>query len=94
MKKQLSILLMAAFGAISLAAAPVAQNDQNNDSAKQDMKEAGHATKKAAKKTGKGVKDGTKKAAKKTKHGVKKGTNKAANEVEKGADKVERKTDH
>ena len=94
MKKQLSIFLLAAFGAISLAAAPLAQSDQNNDSAKQDMKDAGHATKKAAKKTGKGIKDGTKKAAKKTKHGVKKGTNKAASATEKGADKVEQKTDH
>jgi hypothetical protein len=44
------------------------------DSAKQDMKDAGQETKEAAKDTGKA----TKKVAKKTGHAVKKGTHKAA----------------
>src|SRR5689334_819027 len=85
MKKNLSVALLSAFGAVSmLTAYPLAQ-----DSAKDDMKDAGHATKKAAKKTGENVKegtekgakataDGTKKAAKATAHGTKKGVHKAA----------------
>ena len=48
------------------------------DSAKQDMKDAGHETKQAAKDTG----HATKKAAKKAGHKVKKGTHKAAKKVE------------
>ena len=91
MKKQFSIFLLALFGALSLAAAPAGQSDQSNDSAKQDMKDAGHATKEAAKKTGKGIKDGTKKVAKKTTHVAKKGVNKTASVTEKGAGKVEPK---
>lgn len=58
------------------------------DSAKQDMKDAGHETKEAAKDTGHAVK----KTAKKTKKAVKKGTNKAAEKTEHGAEKVEEKT--
>jgi hypothetical protein len=50
-------------------------------SAGQDMKDAGHSTKKAAKKTGHDVKKGTKKA-----------THKAAKKTKQGADKVEDKT--
>jgi hypothetical protein len=93
MQKRLSIFLLAAFGAVSLFAAPAAQNDQSGSSAAQDMKDAGHATENAAKKTGKSIKNGTKKAAKKTKHGVKKGVNKTAGATESGANKVEQKTD-
>ncbi len=48
------------------------------DSAKQDMKDAGHETKQAAKDTG----HATKKTAKKAGHKVKKGTHKAAKKVE------------
>ena len=48
------------------------------DSAKQDIKDAGHETKQAAKDTG----HATKKTAKKTGHTVKKGTHKAAKKVE------------
>ena len=47
------------------------------DSAKQDMKDAGHATKKTAKKAG---------------HKVKKGTHQASQETKEGAQKVENKT--
>jgi hypothetical protein len=48
------------------------------DSAKLDMKDAGHETKQAAKDTG----HATKKTAKKAGHKVKKGTHKAAKKVE------------
>ena len=53
------------------------------DSAKQDMKDAGHDTKDAAKDTGHAVK----KTAKKTKRAVKKGTHKAAEKTAHGAEK-------
>lgn len=59
------------------------------ETAGQDLKDAGHDTKQAAKKTGKA----TKKAAKNTGHAVKKGTNKAADKTEDGARKVKDKTD-
>jgi hypothetical protein len=58
------------------------------DSAKQDMKDAGHETKDAAKDVG----HATKKTAKKAGHKVKKGTHKAARKTEEGAQKVEDKT--
>jgi hypothetical protein len=58
------------------------------DSAKQDMKNAGHETKQAAKDTG----HATKKTAKKAGHKVKKGTHKAAQKTDEGAKKVEDKT--
>lgn len=58
------------------------------DSAKQDMKDAGHETKQAAKDTG----HATKKTAKKAGHNVKKGAHKAAHKTEEGAQKVEDKT--
>jgi len=58
------------------------------DSAKQDVKDAGHETKQAAQDVGRA----TKKTAKKTGHTVKKGTNKAAQKTEQGAKKVEDKT--
>jgi ABC-type nickel/cobalt efflux system permease component RcnA len=58
------------------------------DSAKQDMKDAGHETKQAAKDAG----HATKKTAQKAGHKVKKGTHKAAQKTEEGARKVEDKT--
>ena len=61
------------------------------DSAKQDMKDAGHETKQAAKDAG----HATKKTAKKTGHtikrGTKKATHKAAHKSEEGAQNVEDK---
>ncbi len=60
--------------------------------AKQDMKDAGHDTKNAAKKTGHGIAKGTKTAARKTKNGTKKVVHGAAHGTAKGADKVEDKT--
>jgi hypothetical protein len=83
----LSTILFVALAATSFAAAP-----QSDQSAKQDMKDAGHDTKAAAKATGRA----TKTAAKKTGHAVKKTTKKAAHktaaETKKGAQKVEDKT--
>ena len=58
------------------------------NTAKQDMKDAGHETKQAAKDTG----HATKKTAHKAGHKVKKGTNKAAHKTEHGAQRVEDKT--
>jgi hypothetical protein len=71
------VLLVAMVGATGMARATTTQ-DQG---AGQDMKDAGHSTKKAAKKT-----------AHKTKKGAKKGTNKAAQKTSEGADKVQDKT--
>jgi hypothetical protein len=85
MKKKLSIFLVTVFGAASLALASPFPQDQ---SIKDDVKDAGRSTGHAAKKTGKDVKKGTKKAA----HGTKKGVNKAADATKKGADKVKDKT--
>jgi hypothetical protein len=90
-------LLLAGFCALALIPVMSAQD------AKDDVKEAGKATKRAAKKTGAAVKDGTEDAAeatghaaKKTGHKIKKGTKKvvhgAASETEEGAAKVKEKT--
>ncbi len=69
------------------------------DSAKQDMKDAGHATKTAAKDTGHatatGAKDvghATATGAKDVGHGTKKVVNKGASKTEEGAGKVKDKT--
>jgi hypothetical protein len=75
-----SVLLLALMGPSFLGA---------QDSAKQDMKDAGHETKEAAKDTG----QATKKVAKKTGRDVKKGTNKAAEKTQQGTQKVKDKTD-
>mgnify|MGYP001544197755 CR=1 FL=1 len=90
MKKQLSVLLLTAFGAIGVLSAAPAFDDQ---SVKQDVKDAGSATKRAATKTGHNIKDGTetatdktvdatKKAGRKVKKGTKKGLHKAASATE------------
>jgi predicted small secreted protein len=71
---------------IVLAAATPAQT------AGQDIKNAGHETKEAAKDAGKGTAKAAKTGARKTKNGVKKGAHATASGVEKGADKVEDKT--
>jgi hypothetical protein len=82
-KKTLGFLLVG--GLVALGPATL----RAQDSAKQDIKDAGHETKEAAKDTGRA----TKKTAKKAGHEVKKGTNKAATKTEEGADKVREKTD-
>ena len=83
-----SIATRLGLGAILLALSTfgIAQNTDTvtpsqDTSAKQDMKDAGHDTKMAAKKTGHSVKKGTKKAVHKT-----------AKKTKQGAQKVEDKT--
>ena len=73
-----AFVLVAFVNASPLTAAAPRQDDT---SAKQDMKDAGHDTKKAAKKTGSATKKTTKKAA-----------NKTAQKTDQGAKKVEDKT--
>jgi len=87
LKKILNLWVLALF----LFSTPVflAAQDSGQDSAKQDIKTAGHDTKDAAKKTG----SATKQTAKKAGSAVKKGTNKAADKTEDGAQKVKDKTD-
>jgi hypothetical protein len=77
----LAVAVILAVGAITSLKA--------QETAGQDLKDAGHDTKQAAKKTGRA----TKKTAKKTGHAIKKGTNKAADKTEDGARKVKDKTD-
>lgn len=77
-----------AFLSIALLIAGSSAIPAYQESAGQDMKQAGTDTKNAAKDFG----HGTKKAAKKSGHAVKKGTHKAASETAKGANKVEDKT--
>jgi Ni/Co efflux regulator RcnB len=78
--------------AVALAGSALGTAAQDNQSPKQDMKDAGHATKDAAKDTGRA----TKKTAKRTGHAVKRTSKKAANKTaektRRGAEKVEDKT--
>ena len=71
----LTLALFGTVGAFTAAASP------QDTGAKQDIKDAGHDTKKAAKKTGSATKKTTKKAA-----------NKTAQKTDEGAQKVEDKT--
>jgi uncharacterized protein (UPF0333 family) len=84
--KMVCVFVVTMAMAVSLFAMP------RQESAKQDMKDAGHSTKQAAKDTGKA----TKKTAKDTGHEVKKDTkkttHKAAKKTDEGAKKVEDKT--
>jgi hypothetical protein len=66
---------------------------QEEQSPKQDMKDAGHATKNAAKDTGRATKKTAKKTGHAVKHGTKKAVNKTAEKTQEGADKVRDKTD-
>jgi hypothetical protein len=75
-----AVLFVALCGTISIAQV-TDTGTQVNQGAGQDMKDAGHSTKKAAKKTGH-----------KAKHGAKKGTHKAAQKTSEGANKVQDKT--
>jgi hypothetical protein len=84
----LAIFLFAAMVGSSLAL-PQSQEDQ---SAKQDMKDAGHATKDAAKDTGRATKKTAKKTGHAVKHTTKKATHKTAQKTREGAQKVEDKT--
>lgn len=67
--------------ACGLVNVPVRAQSAKDQSIKEDVKDAGKATGRAAKKTGK-----------KIKHGTKKAINKGASETEKGANKVKRET--
>jgi len=95
--KPIHDLLLTGFCALALTRVIPAQD------AKDDLKEAGRATKRAAAKTGHAVKEGTEDAAEATGHAakkagrkVKKGTKKvvhgAASKTEEGAEKVKDKT--
>ncbi len=57
----------------------------------QDMKDAGHDTKDAAKSAGRGVKKGTKTGYRKTKNGTKKAYKKTGSGIAKVGDKMEGK---
>ncbi len=69
------------FAVLLLSTAGIAYAQSDTQSAKQDMKDAGHDTKNAAKDTGHAVKKTTKKT-----------THKAAKKTKEGAQKVEDKT--
>jgi hypothetical protein len=69
------------FAVLLVSTAGIAFAQSDSQSAKQDMKDAGHDTKNAAKKTGHAVKKTTKKT-----------THKAAKKTKEGAQKVEDKT--
>lgn len=87
MKKAIARTVLAL---VACAGLTICLSAQEGD-AKQDVKDAGHATAHAAKKTGHAVKKGTKKAYR----GTKKGVHKAAEKTGEGMDKVEDKTaDH
>lgn len=81
MKKISTLMLAATLACGAWAQTATTTTPGEDQSAKQDMKDAGHDTKMAAKKTGHKIK-------RKTKHVVHKG----AQETRKGADKVEDKT--
>jgi hypothetical protein len=87
MKISIRKLVPAAFLFVSMAGLAFAT--PQDQGAKQDMKDAGHATKEAAEDTG----HATKKVAKKTGHAVKRTTKKAAHKVKHGAEKVHDKVD-
>jgi gas vesicle protein len=61
-------------------------------SAKDDIKDAGHDTKQAAKDTGRATKQASAKTAKKVKTGTKKAVNKGASKTEDGAARVKQKS--
>jgi hypothetical protein len=73
MKRNLRWMAAVLGAALMLAPGYVSARAQNDTSAKQDMKNAGHDTKQGAKDAGHGVKKGTKHAW----HSSKKGTKKA-----------------
>lgn len=74
-------LLVLVLGLVGTAFARPQSSSQSDQSVKDDMKDAGHSTKRATTKTGHKVKKGTKKAAHKT-----------ARKTRQGAQKAEEKT--
>ena len=79
-------ILAVPFFAIALVASASAQT------AGQDMRNAGHETKEAAKDVGKGTAQAAKTTGRKTKRVAKRATHAVAEETAEGASKVERKT--
>ena len=84
MNRQFPALLPGLLLGAALAFTPALGWSQTttDQSAKQDMKDAGHETKDAAKDAGSATKKGTKKAYHKTKNGTKKGWDKTKNTTE------------
>ena len=74
-------LLVLVLGLVGIAFARPQSSTQSDQGVKDDMKDAGHATKRATTKTGHKIKKGTKKA-----------THKTAKKTRQGAQKVEDKT--
>ena len=92
--KKIAILL--ASGALSLGimvGSGVAQDSTAQNSAGQDMKNAGHETKNAAKDVGHGTATAAKKTGAATKNTTKKVVHKGAQKTDEGATKVENKTE-
>jgi hypothetical protein len=83
----LSLLALTTFG-LGTQQPDQPPQQENPQGAKQDMKNAGKATKDAAQDAGRA----TKKTAKKTAHETKKGANQAAKKTKQGSEKVEDKT--
>jgi len=77
-----AITLALGLGTVPVALAQASQPSKADQSATQDIKDAGHATGRAAKKT-----------EKKVENGAKKGAHKTAEESEKAAGKVRKKTE-
>ncbi|HXJ92785.1 MAG TPA: hypothetical protein VMT20_07865 [Terriglobia bacterium] len=93
MKRTLAVLVL--LGVASIALAKTSRPQDEPQGAKQDMKDAGHDTEKAAKKTGNAVEKSSKKAAyasegaaKKTGSTVEKSSKKAAHESKDAAKKT------
>ena len=78
-----------AMGLLLLTGLPLSMPAQT---AKDDIEDAGHSTRRAVKKTGRATSRTAKTGARKVKRGTKKVTHKAAAKTEHGAAKVKRKT--
>jgi hypothetical protein len=88
LRKHVPVLLLS----IAMATGAMALTQEDQQSPKQDMKDAGHATKDAAKDAGHATQKTAKKVGHKTKKTTKKVVNKGAQKTEEGAQKVEDKT--
>jgi hypothetical protein len=83
----------ALFLAVALAGTAVGNTLRDEQSPKQDMKDAGHATKNAAKDTGRATKKTAKTTGHAVKHTTKRAAHKTADKTQEGAQKVKDKTD-
>jgi len=81
MKTIFALLLATAMSAGAWAQTATTTTPGNDQSAKQDMKDAGHDTKVAAKKTGHAVKKTTKKVVHKGAHATSKGAGKVSDKT-------------